>query len=591
MSGVELLFTIVTFIFFTALVGYVTYKIVGKSDNSDSVKGYFLAGNGLSGLFIAGSMILTNLSAENIVGLSGQGFNANMSGMAWETTAVVSTIITATLLLPIYLRRGYTTLPQMLEERFGIAVRRIVAVLFLIGYLVIGIPVALYAGAIAFNQIFNLSELLGVSTSFANNIVIVSVGIIGALYAIFGGLKAVAVSDSINGVLLTLACILVPVFGFMYLGDGNFVQGVDVLLTNTPEKLNAIGSSSDPVPFSTVFTGMIIANLFYWGTNQSIIQRSMGAKSLAEGQKGILYSGALKLLFPFLLIVPGIIAFNIDPNLTSGDYAYPTLVATVLPVPLLGLFCAALFGSIVSTYNSFLNSAATIYMIDIYSPLSKKKLSEHEIVKKAKIISVYFAIFAIGVSPFLNQIGDGLYTFARSFTGYYNIPVFTAVICAIVFSYANSKGIKAAVIFHMVFYSGFKMWFKMTNIDFLVKISEINYIHIYAISFVVMILIIFGFSYVERKKFVYKEVAIREDYDMNPWIYRKEFSIMSFSLLIFIYLIFSPLALAASDGVNSNFIVFISIILICILTILAISCSRKRKVNITQNINVVLEKE
>ena len=225
----HLVFTLVTFVLFTALVGIISGKIVKNSDDQKTAKGYFLAGNGLGGFFIAGSMLLTNLSAENLVGLSGQSYAANMSGMAWEATAVIATIIMAFVFLPMYLRKGYTTLPEFMEERYGVGVRRMVSILFLIGYLVIGIPVCLYAGAIAFEQIFDFATVFGISEGMALTILIVLVGIIGALYAVLGGMRAVAVSDTINGILLVLGSVLVVVFGFIAVGKlsgGGFIVGV-----------------------------------------------------------------------------------------------------------------------------------------------------------------------------------------------------------------------------------------------------------------------------------------------------------------------------------------------------------------------------
>ena len=183
----HLMFTLVTFILFTAAVGVISAKIVKGGDDQKTAKGYFLAGSGLGGTFIAGSMLLTNLSAENLVGLSGQSYAANMSGMAWEATAVIATIVMAFVFLPLYLRKGYTTLPEFMEERYGIFVRRMVSLFFLVGYLLIGIPVCLYAGAIGFNQIFDLSHIFGISSQTALTILIVLVGIIGALYAVLGG--------------------------------------------------------------------------------------------------------------------------------------------------------------------------------------------------------------------------------------------------------------------------------------------------------------------------------------------------------------------------------------------------------------------
>ena len=264
-------------------VAVISGKIVKDSDDQKTAKGYFLAGSGLSGTFIAGSMLLTNLSAENLVGLSGQSYAANMSGMAWEATAVIATIVMAFVFLPLYLKKGYTTLPEFMEERYGVGVRRLVSILFLLGYLVVGIPVCLYAGAIAFNQIFDLGAVFGISDGMALTILIVLVGIIGALYAVLGGMRAVAVSDTINGILLVIGSLMVVVFGFIAVGKlngGGFLAGIQDVVNFNPEKLNAIGGKTDPVPFACIFTGMLLANLFYWGTNQVLIQRALGAASL-----------------------------------------------------------------------------------------------------------------------------------------------------------------------------------------------------------------------------------------------------------------------------------------------------------------------
>ena len=380
-------FTLITFILFTVFVAVISGKIVKDSDDQKTAKGYFLAGSGLSGTFIAGSMLLTNLSAENLVGLSGQSYAANMSGMAWEATAVIATIVMAFVFLPLYLKKGYTTLPEFMEERYGVGVRRLVSILFLLGYLVVGIPVCLYAGAIAFNQIFDLGAVFGISDGMALTILIVLVGIIGALYAVLGGMRAVAVSDTINGILLVIGSLMVVVFGFIAVGKlngGGFLAGIQDVVNFNPEKLNAIGGKTDPVPFACIFTGMLLANLFYWGTNQVLIQRALGAASLKEGQKGVLISGFLKMMVPLLLCFPGVIAARLVPGLESKDYAYPTLVARSLPWPVVGLFCAALFGSIISTYNSFLNAASTVFMVDIYKPVFRPDLGEEETVKFAK---------------------------------------------------------------------------------------------------------------------------------------------------------------------------------------------------------------
>ena len=557
----HLMFTLVTFILFTAAVGVISAKIVKGGDDQKTAKGYFLAGSGLGGTFIAGSMLLTNLSAENLVGLSGQSYAANMSGMAWEATAVIATIVMAFVFLPLYLRKGYTTLPEFMEERYGIFVRRMVSLFFLVGYLLIGIPVCLYAGAIGFNQIFDLSHIFGISSQTALTILIVLVGIIGALYAVLGGLKAVAVSDTINGVLLVAGSLLVVVFGFIAVGnakaDGGFFAGVSYVLDNNYAQLNAIGGKNDPVPFACIFTGMVLANLFYWGTNQVLIQRALGAKNLKEGQKGVLISGFLKMMVPMLLVLPGVIAAAlVGTGLENKDFAYPTLVAKALPWPVVGLFCAALFGSVISTYNSFLNAASTVFMVDIYKPIFNPGLSDEKTVAYAKNIGWGFAAFAICFTPFLQVLSTGLYDFGRSFTGFYNIPIITLVLIGMF----SKKG----------------SWFKYIDMPVTNTILGINYMHIYAISFIVMLVIIFVCAKIRPNDKVFDNSTQKNAaYDMTPWVHKNAVAVWLVSFLVYEYFIFSPAGLATPDR-NMGLIGGVTLALVAETVILYLMEKKKR---------------
>lgn len=553
--GENLWFTVLTFLFFTILVAVVSAKICGQTDNQSTTKGYFLAGNGLSGLFIAGSMLLTNLSAENIVGLAGQSYAANMSGMAWEATAVISTIIMAMIFLPVYLRKGYSTLPEFLGERYGQGVRNMASGLFLIGYLLIGIPVCLYAGAVAFNQIFDIGSILGVSSGTAITILIVAIGIVGACYAVFGGLTAVAVSDTINGILLVVGSVAVLFFGLAAVGDvhgagSGFLGGVDYILNNNYTQLNAIGAPGDPVPFSSIFTGMILANMFYWGTNQVLIQRCLGAKNLKEGQKGVLLSGFLKMLVPLFLVLPGVIAAALlGSGLERKDFAFPTLVANSLPWPLVGVYCAALFGSVISTYDSFLNAASTVFMMDFYTKYVNKNLTEKQIVVYAKRYGWLFAAFAICVTPFMQVMSQGLYDFGRSFTGFYNIPIITIVLVGMFSKRGSKLGAFMASAWHIFFYSGYKFWFQALPQNPVTDwVLSIDFINMYAVSFCVMLAIIYVCSKISPNEKVFDRGSQKnEGYDMRPWALRKIVSVWLMSFLVYEYFIFSPYGLATAD--------------------------------------------
>ena len=531
--------TLVSCVFFMGIVAFVSYqKTKGIADTKD---GYFLAGRGLTGVFIAGSMVLTNLSAEHLIGLNGSAYGYNMSSMAWEVTATIATIVMALVFLPRYLSGAFTTLPQFLSNRFGDDVRRMTVVLFMVGYGLITIPSVLYSGSIAVLQLFDIPNLLKISYSSGLTMTIICVGIIGAIYAVFGGLKAVAVSDTLNGVGLLIIGVTVPVFGFMALGDGSLSAGVNEVLTTHTEKLNAIGGPRDPTPFSTLFTGMIFANLFYWGTNQYVIQRTLGAVSLAEGQKGVLYSGYFKLLVPFFMMVPGIIAFHLyGGELQSIDLAYPHLVKNVLPVYMSGFFLAVLLGAVFSSFNSLLNSAATLFVLDIYQPYKKTTMSDQQLIKVAKIASVVIALFSFVVSPLLQYAPEGLFQVIRVFTGFYNIPVITVVLVGLFTKRVPGVAAKVAITFHVIAYAILK---------FVIDV-DINFIHIYAILFFIELGIMLGIGYLIPMDKPWKFVN-QSKVDMTPWRYGFPVAITMVSCTVIIYLLFSPIGLV--NGLSSVF--------------------------------------
>ena len=212
-----------------------------------------------------------------------------------------------------------------------------------------------------------------------------SIGSIGSIYAILGGLKAVAVSDTVNAIGLLIGGLLIPAFGLMLIGDGSLTDGLAKLVQDAPEKFNALGANDTSVPFSTLFTGMILVNVFYWGTNQAIIQRALSAKSLKEGQKGVLLAAFIKILVPTLVVLPGIIAFQIfGGGLETPDQAYPMLVNKVLPNVWLGFFAAVMFGAILSSFNSALNSSVTLFGIDIYKEYHNKNATERQVIRSGK---------------------------------------------------------------------------------------------------------------------------------------------------------------------------------------------------------------
>ncbi len=540
MNAFDIATTLLSCAAFMGFVAYISYqKTKGEVGTKD---GYFLAGRGLTGTFIAGSMLLTNLSAEQLIGLNGSAFGFNLSAMAWEVTAGFATIIMALVFLPRYLAGAFTTLPEFLKDRFDDTVRRMTVVLFLVGYTLITIPSVLYSGSIAVLRLFDVHALLNLSYEVSLICTIIVVGTIGALYAIFGGLKAVAVSDTINGVGLLVIGITVPILGFIALGQGEFLVGLDIVANTDTEKLNAVGSSDDPVPFGTIFTGMILANLFYWGTNQYVIQRTLGAKNLAEGQKGVLFSGFFKVMVPFMMMIPGVIAYHLyqQDSLQTIDLAYPTLVKDVLPQYMSGFFLAVLLGAVFSSFNSLLNSAATLFVLDVYQPIKKKQPSEIHLIKVAKIASIILAVFSFLTAPLLMLAPDGLWQIIRVFTGFYNIPVIAIVLVGLFTKQVPALGAKIAIIFHVIAYA---------ILQFIWKI-DINFIHIYAILFAIEVTIMLIAGKLRPRQTLW-QFTRKSTVDLAPWRLALPCSLVLVAMIISLYLIFSEIGFV--NGLSAYF--------------------------------------
>ncbi|SDR67570.1 solute:sodium symporter family transporter [Gramella sp. MAR_2010_147] len=442
---------ILSFVGFTALVAIIAYFATRKTDESTS-DGYFLGGRSLTAGVIAGSLLLTNLSTEQIVGLNGSSYANGLSVMAWETLAAIAIVVTAIFLLPRYLKGGLTTVPQFLAERYDVTTKTLTSALFLTGYVVVLLPIILYSGSVAISGMFDVPALLGVSDDAAIKICVWGIGIIGSIYAVFGGLKAVAVSDSINAIGLLIGGILVPVFGLIIIGDGGFFDGITTLMESNPEKFKSMGDETSPVPFHTLFTGMMLVQLFYWGTNQQIIQRALAAKNLKEGQKGLMLASFIKILGPLIVVLPGIIAFHIfGADLENGDEAYPLLVNRVLPGYLIGFFAAVIFGAILSSFNSVLNSSVTLFGIDIYKQHINKNATEKTVVKYGKIFGTLLAIAAMFIAPFIANAGS-LFAYLQEVNGIYSIPILTIIVVGYLTKYVPAIAAKIGLLSGSVLY-------------------------------------------------------------------------------------------------------------------------------------------
>ncbi|MBO7147647.1 MAG: solute:sodium symporter family transporter [Lentisphaeria bacterium] len=512
-----------SFIGFTGAVAFLTWLIVRKKEH-DSLTGYFLAGRSLTFPFIAGSLLLTNLSTEQMVGLNGSAFAEGLAVMAWEILAVIALVVMALFFLPRFLRAGVTTVPQYLALRFDRHTGTICNIIFLLAYTFGLLPIILYTGATGLNGIFNISSLTGISNESVNLWgMIWFVGIIGAIYALFGGLRSVAVSDTLNGIGLLIGGFMIVYFALNKLSDGQGIfSGLQILHDALPERFNSIGKANSSIPFSTLFTGVLIINLFYWCTNQQIIQRTFGASSLAEGQKGVLLCGLLKLFGPLYLVIPGIIAYYLFRD--SGikpDLAYGKLVHTVLPAPLTGFFAAVMVGAILSSFNSALNSACTLFSLGIYKELFRKNASEHDVVRSGKIFGWIVVFASMIVAPLLAGT-TSIFTYLQYMNTIYFIPIFAVVLTGMLTCKVPAKAANTALIVGCIL-MGIGLAFPV-----------INPFHYAALIFLVLVF----FMWICGKLSTNTAIHTVQDagaVDMTPWEYAPHCGLFLFLTVIIIY--------------------------------------------------------
>lgn len=542
------MFIVITFLLFTALVAVIS-AFKTREENLDTQDGYFLAGRSLTGPVIAGSLMLTNLSTEQLVGQAGQTYATNMGPMAWESTSCVALILLAFVFVPRYLKMGLTTIPEFLEQRYDAGLRKLITLLLLLGYLLTYLPTVLYSGALVFNQIFNISGLLQVSELQGVTITATAIGIVGAIYAIFGGLKAVAVSDTINGIGLIIGGIALPVITVCAFGHGSFVDGIHNFINLIPaEKFNAINpanAQAPMIPWPVLFTGMVVNNLFYWATNQAIIQRALGAKNLAEAQKGAIYAAALKIITPLFIAICGLLVFYMAHNgLLSGDQvaalektsdlAYPTLIITMLPKPLLGFFAAVLFGAILSSFNSALNSCVTLYTLDLHRPLFNPNASDEYLVRIGKRFGIVLAIISICIAPVVSLAPSGLYDFLQSCFGFFNVPILATVIIGMFTKYTPPIAPKAGLILHVVLYS-------LTKTPLFPIQCHYLYVLFFLFVFQIAFQLIMSKVRPTAQPYIMKDAQV---VDMTPWKHGKKAAIICIVLMLALYTLFSPIGLA-----------------------------------------------
>ena len=393
-----------------ALAWWVSREKAGHDKNSSD---YFLASNALPWWAIGSSLVAANISAEQIIGMSGSGYAIGLAIASYEWMAAITLIVIGKWFLPILLEKKIYTMPQFLEKRFDKRVQLVMAFFWLVVYTFVNLTAVLYLGALALKTIAGVDMMVGMLFLAAFSMA----------YSLYGGLKAVALTDIVQVVLLIAGGLLVSYLALDQVSGGQgFIAGFSTLLDKTPESFDLILSSDHEdyisLPgISVLVGGLWIMNLSYWGFNQYIIQRALAAKDLDEAQKGIVFAAFLKLLMPVIVVLPGIAMFVLNANLAQPDQAYPRAM-TLLPVGVKGLVFAALIAAILSSLASMANSIATIFTLDLYSPLTGSQDQRHlvRIGRSAAVVAMLLAM--ICARPLLGNF-DQAFQYIQEFTGFF----------------------------------------------------------------------------------------------------------------------------------------------------------------------------
>ncbi|MFZ4861442.1 solute:sodium symporter family transporter [Sphingobacterium sp. Mn56C] len=529
---------LLSFCFFTSIVALWSFlKFKGKY--SKTLNGFFLAGRSNGFVMVGAALLLTNLSANQFIGENESVYINNLSVIGWGVSSVLAMLLVSEFLLPIYFKNGFRTVPDFLSLRYNNATKTLVSIIVLLGYMVNLLPPVLYGGALSFASMFDLPGYFNISYWQSIWMLVWTLGIIASGYTILGGLKMISISDMTLGIGLFFLALIIPIYGLWHLGDGSMMVGLKTILSSKTEHLNAVGSHRDAVPFSTLFTGMILINFYYWGMEQYIAQQSLSAKNLEEAQKGMTFAAGGKLLMPFLINLPGLLAVHIIPNVVPTASVFPELIKHILPDIFVGFSLALVFGAAMTTYTAGLQSCGSLFVFNIYKPLLARKnkpISDDELLKKGKFFEIIVSLFAMVIAPFILFAHDGFYTYLQTVSGFFNMPIFTIMLMGIL---SRSVAPQMAQVGLFIFMLGFALLKFVLDID-------LHYLHIFAILFVVVSLIIYLGS-----RFLYPQYhsdfkvdfskAGRESY----WKGRYRYAFILLLLMVGLYVLLSPIGVAS----------------------------------------------
>lgn len=498
---------IIVFVYALLILGIGLWVSRSKKGHQKNAEDYFLASKSLPWWAIGASLIAANISAEQFIGMSGAGFASGLAVASYEWMAALTLLVVGKYFLPIFIEKGIYTIPEFVEKRFSTQLKTILAVFWIALFVFVNLASVLYLGALA------IEKIIGVDMMYA----VLALALFAAAYSLYGGLSAVAWTDIIQVVFLVIGGVVTTYLAVVTLGDGHgFLMGLGKIYNEAGHRLHLIlapifadGPQQGEVNpeyqnfpgIAVLVGGMWVANLYYWGFNQYIIQRTLAAKSLKESQKGIVMAAVLKILIPFIVVLPGIAAYLIvnDPELMAkfdlspiakSDEAYPWLLR-FLPTGLKGIAFAAIAAAIVSSLASMLNSTATIFTMDIYKQLWRPKAGGKELVNVGRLTAAVALVIGCVMAPLLGNI-DQAFQFIQEYTGVVSPGILAVFLLGLFWKKTTNKGaIWGALLsipIAMYFKVGAKAWLAGTGLDTL--FVELPFMHQMGLTCLLTMLVI-----------------------------------------------------------------------------------------------------
>ncbi len=531
-----------------------------KKGETKSAEDYFLAGKSLPWWAIGASLIAANISAEQFIGMSGSGFALGLAIASYEWMAAITLLVVGKYFLPIFIEKGLYTIPEFIEKRYSTNLKTILAVFWIALFVFVNLTTVLFLGGKALDTIIGSGD----GGILLNSII--GLGLFAAAYSLWGGLAAVAWTDVVQVVLLIVGGLLMAYFALSNVTDsGGFIDGLRYVYEKAPERFSMILSKGEIITpngrdawwdlpgLAVIIGGMWVANLYYWGFNQYIIQRTLAAKSLKEGQKGIVFAAFLKLIIPVIVVLPGIIAYvmNLDPETgqlnmgqlssegflgTAGnvanDNAAPWLIKNFIPVGLKGLILAALAAAIVSSLASMINSTSTIFTMDIYKSMFNKNAEDKQMVKVGRLTGLVALVIAMLIAPQLGSLGQ-VFQFIQEYTGVVSPGILAVFLMGLFYKKATNN----AAIWGVILSIPIAMYFKVAPNGWSDAALFVNlpFMHQMMLTCVGTILVIAGISKLEGNQDDPKGIVLRKKLFETD----KTFNVAAFGVLLITVLLYA----------------------------------------------------